>query len=386
MPPSDLPSNQWSLVASCARGCERALKFELKDLGILRSRAAKGAVVFQAPPRALADVNVFSRIASRVLWVLAEFPADTSETLTGELAGIPFERFLDAETTFAIDAHLRGVAWSNSLYAAQRVKDVIVDRLRAKRIGRPNVDTRQPDVRFMLHWDSGSVTFAVDTTGTALHHRGYRPRSAGVAPMRENLAAALLAIGHADIRRPFWDPVCGTGTLGIEQGLRALRRFPGAKRRFAFERWRFTPRELHQSLAEAKERARDEEKRVPEAPIRISDHDEAQLERARYGLERMGLGQHVEVRHIDATTLRMADERPVVVGNLPFGERMGRDDERALRALYQGIGGALERVPDLRALFLSSHPQTDSWIGLGPHKSWSLYSGALPSVLYRWDR
>lgn len=386
MTDTDPSSSQWSLVATCARGCERALKFELKDLGIPRSRAAKGAVVFQAPPQGLADVNVFSRIASRVLWVLAEFRADEPDVLTGELAAVPFERFLDEDTTFAIDAHVRGVPWSNSLFAAQRVKDVILDRLRARRAGRPNVDVRQPDVRFMFHWDAGAVTLAVDSTGTALHHRGYRPRDAGVAPMRENLAAAMLAIGHADIRRPFWDPVCGTGTLGIEQGLRSLRRFPGAKRNFAFERWRFSPRELRDALAMAKERALDEEKQEPEAPIRISDFDEQQLERARYGLERMGLSRHVEVRRLNARTLRVSDERPVVVGNLPFGERMGRDDERALKALYQGIGACLEQVPDLRALFLSSHPQTDAWIGLGPHKTWSLYSGSLASVLFRWDR
>ena len=386
MPPTDPSSNQWSLVATCARGCERALKFELKDLGVPRSRAAKGAVVFEAPPHALADVNVFSRIASRVLWVLAEFRADEADVLTGELAAVPFERFLDEDTTFAIDAHVRGVAWSNSLYAAQRVKDVILDRLRARRVGRPDVDLRQPDVRFMFHWDSGAVTFAVDTTGTALHHRGYRPRSAGVAPMRENLAAAMLAIGHADVRRPFWDPVCGTGTLGIEQGLRSLRRFPGAKRKFAFERWRFTPQELRDALTLAKERALDEEKPAPEAPIRISDFDEQQLERARYGLDRMGLARHVDIRRLNARTLRVSDERPVVVGNLPFGERMGRDDEQALKALYEGIGRSLESVPDLRALFFSSHPKTDTWIGLGPHKTWSLYSGALASVLFRWDR
>lgn len=374
------------LVATCARGTERALKHELSAIGVERSSASKGAVVFDAPLAAVADLNVFSRVASRVLWVLARFDARSPEVLTGELAAVRFERYLDERTTFAVEAHLRDAPWSHTLYAAQRVKDVIVDRLRARRKPRPDVDVRRPDVRFVLHWEGSAVTFALDTTGEPLHKRGYRPRDAGAAPMRETLAAAILAIGHADVRRPFLDPCCGSGTLGVEQALRALNRFPGARRRFAFERWRFTPAELREATARAKERARDGERERAEAPIRLSDIDEAQLERAREALANARLTQHVEVTRCDARRVDVGRERTVVASNLPFGERMGRDDMRALEDLYRGLGARIGEAPDARALLLSSHPRTEELIGLGPAKRWALYSGALRTTLHRWDR
>lgn len=373
------------IVITCARGCEKALKFELRSVGIERSQAQLGAVACEAELDAIAQLNVFSRIGSRVLWVLAQFRAETPEELCGQLAAIRFEQYLPEGTTFAVEAHLRAVPWEHSLYAAQRVKDVVVDRMRARRKPRPEVDTRQPIVRFVLHWDAGQVTFALDTTGEPLHRRGYRPRDAGAAPMRENLAAAMLAIGHADVARPFFDPVCGSGTLGIEQGLRALNRYPAIKRRFAFERWRFTPPELRAALGAATQRARDEERSKAEAPIRISDIDPAQVDRARYGIERMGLSRVVEVSLSDATAATFSGERPVVVGNLPFGERLGRDDEKALERLYRELGARLTETPAFRALLLSSHPRAATLLQLGEGKTWPIWSGAIPATLYRWD-
>lgn len=375
------------LVATCARGTERALKHELRALGIERSASGKGAVVFDAPVSAIAEVNVFSRVASRVLWVLARFEADSPEVLTGELAALKFERYLDdARATFAVEAHLRDAPWSHSLYAAQRVKDVVVDRMRARHKPRPEVDVRQPDVRFVLHWEGRQVTFSLDTTGEPLHKRGYRPRDAGPAPMRETLAAALLAIGHADVQRPFVDPCCGSGTLGVEQGLRSLKRYPGARRRFGYERWRFPPSELFEATRRAKERARDEELERPTAPIRVSDIDERQLERARQSLHAAGLTRHVEVTRCDARQVEVGNERPVVVANLPFGERLGREDTRTLEDLYRDLGARIGESTDARAILLSSHPRTEELIGLGPAKRWSLYSGALRTTLHRWDR
>lgn len=375
-------------IATCARGCEQALKHELRALGIERSQALKGAVAYEAPLAALADVNVFSRVASRALWVQARFEADREKRLVERLQELPFEAFLDEKTTFAVEAHLREAPWDHTLYAAQRVKDVIVDRLRDRRGFRPDVDVKRPAVRFVLHWERASVTFSVDTSGAPLHKRGYRVEG-GEAPMKENLAAALLALGHADVRRPFIDPFCGAGTLAIEQALRALRRAPGAERRFSIDRWRRAPvplDELKAALARARERAKDEALSTLPAPIELSDVDPQAVARAREAVERAGLSGHLLPRRADARKVAMPGERPVVTANLPFGERLGGEDLRALRALYAAFGERMRGEKGARLLLFSAFPDTERALGLGPpEKQWQLYSGPLKAALRRWE-
>jgi putative N6-adenine-specific DNA methylase len=376
------PDSPIKVICTCARGTERALKFELKDLGYPRSQILRGAVQVEAPRAVVADANVFLRVASRVLWQMTSFEAKTEQALVEQLGEFPFEDLVDARRSIMIEAHLgRGAPWNNTKYAAQKVKDVIVDRLRGLGHGRPDVDLDAPYMKLVLHWDEGVATLSVDTTGRPLGQRGYR-RGGGPAPMRENLAAAILAIGHADVRRPFLDPVCGTGTLGIEQALRALNRFPGAKRTFHFERW--APEDVLQALARAKEKAADGVLQKTEAPIRISDHDADQITRAGRAVERLGIGDFVDLRLAEVTEVQ-ADEGGVIVANPPFGERMGRDDEQGLRKLYGELGELASSKPGNRLLVFSSWDETERAIGLGKSKNWALYSGPLKTTLHRWD-
>lgn len=380
-------------IATCARGCEQALKHELRALGVERSQALKGAVAYEAPIGALADVNVFSRVASRALWVQARFDADREKALTEALRELPFEDWLDDKTTFAVEAHLREAPWDHTLYAAQRVKDVVVDRLRERRGSRPDVDVRRPHVRFVLHWERASATFSVDTSGAPLHKRGYRVEG-GEAPMKENLAAAVLAMGHADVKRPFLDPFCGAGTLAIEQALRALRRAPGGERRFSIDRWKRAAGaldELKQALAHARERAGDEALSELPAPIELSDVDPQAVDRAREAVGRAGLSSLLLPRRADARKVELPGERPVVTANLPFGERLGSDDLRALRALYGAFGEHMKAVAGkgeggARLLLFSAFPDAERALGLGkPEKQWQLYSGPLKTMLRRWE-
>lgn len=379
-PPDDI-----SQVVTCARGCEQALKHELRALGIERSRALKGAVAYEAPPAALADVNVFSRVASKALWVLERFEADRESSLVEQLAAIPFEDYLDERTTFAVEAHLKEAPLDHTLYASQRVKDVIVDRMRDTRGSRPDVDVKRPHVRFVLHWEKASVTFSLDTTGVSLHKRGYRV-DGGEAPMKENLAASVLAMGHADVKRPFLDPFCGAGTLAIEQALRALRRAPGVDRRFAIDRWDFAPAEVKEGLVRARERAKDEALDELPAPIELSDVDMAAVERARTAVERAGLSGFLLPRRADARSVEMPGERPVVTANPPFGERLLPDDLRALRDLYRDFGARMKNEKGARLLVFSAFEDAERALDLGrPEKKWSLHSGPMKAMLRRYE-
>ncbi len=372
-------------VATCARGCEQALKHELRAFGVERSQALRGAVSYEAPVQVLADVNVFSRVASRALWVLERFEATDEQALVERLSAVRFEDFLEEGTTLAVEAHLRDAFWDHSLYAAQRVKDVIVDRLRVQGGFRPSVDVKRPHVRFVLHWEKASVTFSFDTSGAPLHKRGYRVEG-GEAPMKENLAAAILAMGHADVKRPFLDPFCGAGTLAIEQALRALKRAPGMERRFAIDRYKRAPKELKEALARARERAADEVLTTLPAPIELSDVDPEAVDRAREAVARAGLSAHLLPTRADARGVKMPGERPVVVSNLPFGERLGGDDLRALRALYGAFGERMRTEAGARLLLFTAYDDAEFAIGLGrPDRRWPLFSGPLKATLRRWE-
>jgi putative N6-adenine-specific DNA methylase len=372
-------------VATCARGCERALKFELNELGIERSVIGRGAVLYEAPLGVLARVNVFSRVASKALWVIARFPAAEPSALLEQLAEVRFEDWLLESTPFAIDAHLRNAPWDHSLYASQRVKDVVVDRIQTRRGFRPTVDVKNPAVRFVLHWEKADVTFSVDTSGAPLHQRGYR-QDGGVAPIKENLAAAILGYGFADVQRPFLDPFCGSGTLAIEQALRALQRAPGSARRFAFEFWSEVPSELRAALIEARAEAKDLAKDVLPAPIHLSDVDDRAVRLAQQAVARAGLEGLLVPRQADARQAALPGERAVVVANLPYGERLGSDDLQALRALYRDFGERLRQEQGVRVLLYTALERAEQHLALGePTRRWPLYSGPLPTMLRRWD-
>ena len=402
--PLPLPADAVTLHLPCARGTERAVEHELLDLGAAGEDVVlgKGVVTAHVPggERAghalMVRANVFSRCASRVLFELAHLEdVKGADDLVERLSHVPFEERLDAKGTLAVDAHLRECEWSHEHYAAQRVKDVIVDRLRGLGRGRPDVDTRRPSLRFVLHWERSHATLSLDTSGDALFQRGYRRGVEGMAPMKETLAASILAMAHADVARPFLDPCCGTGTLAIEQAWRALRRAPGRDRRFGFERWSKRPAELDRALAQARTEARDLERAELPAPIVLSDWHKDAVDGARACLEQAGLARVLTVERVDARKAALPGERPLVVSNLPFGERLG--GERAggqsgrlqLEGFYRTLGERMREAHGARVILFSGYPRARELLALddaaAKKSTWKLKSGPLDAVLYRWD-
>ena len=153
----------------CARGTEHAVEHEMLDLGVTPAKLVVGSSVVSvkdAPLDLIPRANVFSRCASRVLVELARFEGvGGADDLVDRLSHVPFEERLDGKGTFAVDAHLRNVEWTHERYAAQRVKDVVVDRLRGLGRGRPDVDLQRPSIRYVLHWDGSVATLSMDTSG-----------------------------------------------------------------------------------------------------------------------------------------------------------------------------------------------------------------------------
>jgi putative N6-adenine-specific DNA methylase len=378
------------LICTCAQGTATALAHELKSLGATDVVDDGAVVTARGDVSLIPRANVFLRTASRVLLVVERFRGlSTPDDLLDALSRVPFEERLDAKGTFCVDAHLQGVPWTNSLYAAQRTKDVVVDRLRALGRGRPNVDTVRPHVRFVLSWRRDEAVLSIDTSGEALHKRGYRAGVEGRAPLRETLAAAMLALGHADVARPFLDPCCGTGTLAIEQAWRALRRAPGRDRRFGFERWSTRAPELDRATALARTEARDTELKHLPAPVHASDWHQEAIDGVTRCVAQAGLADHVVIERIDARRAEMPGERPVVCSNLPFGERLAAQ-RLQLEGFYRTLGDRIADVDGARALFFSATPDARWWLNLdrrcvGKPRRWNLHAGELPAQLLRWD-
>lgn len=383
------------LICTCARGMSLAVVHELKALGAVDIVDEGAAVIAHGEIDLIPRANVFLRTASRVLLVIDRWSGiATPEDLVEALSHVPFEERIDGKGTFCVDAHLKDTPWTHSLYASQRVKDVVLDRLRSLGLGRPNIDTLRPSVRFVLSWRGQDVTLAVDTSGDALHKRGYRAGVEGRAPMKETLAAALLAIGHADVERPFIDPCCGTGTLVIEQAWRALRRAPGRDRHFGFERWKDRPPALDRALALARTEAKDLERLILPAPIHASDwHNEA-IEHVTHCVMQAGLDKHIVINRVDARAAPMPGEHPVIVANLPFGERLANDRDGGnrlqLEGFYRTLGDRFASIDGARLLLFSAHEHARWWLHLderaaGKSRRWRFAAGDLDATLYRYD-
>lgn len=229
--------------ASCGKGLEYLLADELLSLGCARATATVAGVNVEGSLLDAQRAVLWSRLASRVLWPLAEFDCADEHALYAGVAAIAWTEHLAPGDTIAVDAHVSGDALTHARYAAQRVKDAIVDTVRAAGHARPDVDVDAPDLRVHLVVRKGRATVSIDLSGGPMHRRGWR-LAQGEAPLKETLAAAVLLRGrwprvYAD-GGALLDPMCGSGTLLIEGALMAADVAPGLLRHghAAPTRWR----------------------------------------------------------------------------------------------------------------------------------------------------
>src|SRR4249919_3034030 len=219
--------------ASCGKGLEYLLADELVALGATRATATVAGANVEGTLEDAERAVLWSRLASRVLWPIAEFACEDEHALYAGVAAIDWEAHLGPGHTIAVDAHVSGEALTHARYAAQRVKDGIVDVLRERTGARPDVDVESPDVRINLVVRKGRAIVSIDLGGGPMHRRGWR-RAQGEAPLKENLAAAVLLRGgwpqaYHD-GGALLDPMCGSGTLLIEGALMAADVAPGLLR------------------------------------------------------------------------------------------------------------------------------------------------------------
>ena len=390
--------------ASCPKGLEYLLAEELLALGCTHATAAMAGVNVEGT---LADAQravLWSRLASRVLWPLTDYDCADEHALYAGAAAVPWQEHLGTEQTLAVDAHVSGTAITHARYAAQRVKDAVVDVLRAQTGERPSVDVEAPDLRINLVVRKGRAILSVDLGGGPLHRRGYR-RAQGEAPLKENLAAAVLLRGSwlqlYAAGGSLLDPMCGSGTLLIEGALMAADVAPGLLRTggVAPSRWRgFDTTQWSVLRSEAREREAIGRKGL--RPVFLgSDSDPHAIRAARENGEAAGVADVIKfdvggIAVLATPSLPHAREgandgqtqdrepqpqhlRGLVVCNPPYDARLSADP-----ALYRALGNALKQAtPDWRASLLCGDAELAYATGLRAHKKYQMFNGALECAL-----
>ncbi len=368
------------------KGTEPLLTEELRAMGISGLRPSSGGVAFSDDLEAAYRACLWSRVANRVLLALARFPAPSPEALYAGIQKLDWAEHLDVEGTLAVDCFVRSSRITHSHYAALKVKDAVVDQFRERSGVRPSVDLQRPDVRINLYLFRDQARLSLDLSGESLHRRGYREEG-GMAPLKENLAAAiLLRAGWPEVAQAggaLVDPMCGSGTLPIEAALMAGDVAPGLLgRRFGFEGWLgHIPALWLRLLAEAQQRRSVGLGKLP--PIVGSDRDPRAVRLARRNLEQAGLAGSVRIerRELAEATPPTEGQPGLLMVNPPYGERLGEQDD--LGALYRQLGEVLQKhfAGWRAALFTGNQPLARD-LRLRPEGSFDLYNGALECRLF----
>jgi 23S rRNA G2445 N2-methylase RlmL len=365
--------------ATCAKGTEGPLRRELVELRIRSPRGDTGGVGFEGSFDDGMKACLWSRVAVRVLQEVAAFPAPNADALYRGARAVDWTGHLTPATTFAVSATVQDSAnLRHSGFAALKVKDAVADVLRDRLGARPDVAPDDPDVALFLHLRGIEARLYLDLAGEPLHRRGYRVAMVE-APLKETLAAAVLAIGRVDPTLPFVDPMAGSGTLAIEHALAARRLAPGLSRRFGFERW--PDREGHLRRWEAlKNQARASALPAAPAPIAARDVSPEAVAAARKNAEAAGVAGDLELGVADLTTLQA--RTGTICFNPPYGERLA---PASLEDLYQSISTTLRRQPGCAAVILSGNPQLEWAMGGKAAISHRLWNGPIETRLLRYE-
>ena len=376
---------KYRFFVTCARGTEGALRREIAAMRIAGAKGDHGGVWFEGPLTMGMSVCLRARVAVRVLLQLKEFDAADGAALYAGARAVEWRDWLTAKSTLAVHGSVRDTpALTHSGFVALKVKDAVVDALRDAFGARPDVDTKSPDVGIVVHVAGGKVGLFLNLAGEALHRRGYRVAMVD-APLKETLAAAVLALGGARPELPFIDPMAGSGTFAIEHALAARGIAPGLRRRFGFERWPTLPPELladwSRMRAEAEEAAIAAQ-RTPLPPIVCADTDATAVAATRQNASAAGVDDALTFERADVAALEPRWPSATLFTNPPYGERLKPE---SLGGLYHTMAQRFERLKGWRVVVLSGSPQWTRSMRRKPAVSHKLWNGPLEVRLLCYD-
>lgn len=377
-----------AFFATCPKGIEELLASELAALGGDIAKTTVAGVHFHAPLEVAYRACLWSRLANRIILCLVrEEGIERPEALKSEVQRVDWSRHLAPGATLAVDFHGQSEAIRHTRFGAQTVKDGVVDALRDVGRERPRVELRQPDLRLYAHLHRGRLTLGVDLAGASLHQRGYR-REQGHAPLKENLAAALLIRADWPSRtkrgESLVDPLCGSGTLLIEAALMAADVAPGLNReRFGFHGWAGHDETLWRELKREAQARASLGRRRAKSRLYGFDQSPQALAAAKANAMRAGIPALIDLRGGAVAQLARpaeAETPGLLVTNPPYGERLGELPE--LVPLYAALGERARReFPGWRLALFTGNPDLGHRTGLRADKQYAFKNGPLDCKL-----
>ncbi|MFZ8764988.1 THUMP domain-containing class I SAM-dependent RNA methyltransferase [Enterococcus diestrammenae] len=370
---------EFSLVATAASGLEALVGKELRDLGI-ECAVENGRARFKGTMATIATTNLWLRTADRIKIVVGEFDAYSFDELFEKVKALPWEDFLPLDASFPV----AGKSIKSKLYSVPDcqaiTKKAIVERLRGYYHRPANVPLAETGALFQLEVAllKDHVMVTLDTTGPSLFKRGYRLEKGG-APLKENMAAALVMLTNWRKDRPFVDPVCGSGTLCIEAALLGHNIAPGFNRSFACEEWDWFSDSIFETV-----RKDAEEKADYDVELDISGFDinGKMIEIAQANADEIGLGDSITFKQQAVKDFTTEKEYGVIVANPPYGERLG--EAETVRELYQQMGQAFKPLSTWSKYILTSDLQFEEFYGAKATKKRKLYNGALRTDFFQY--
>ena len=365
------------LVAPCLFGLEKQLGEEIDALGLSRIETMDGRVIFSADAWDIPRVNIGLRLAERVLIRLGCFEATDFTVLYERTKALPWEAWIGKNDIFPVKGH----ALKSKLFSVpdcqKIVKKAVVDRLGAKYGIKwfPETGVKY-QIEFFIFKDRAHLM--IDTSGVSLHKRGYRPE-AGLAPLRETLAAAMALTARPREDILFWDPMCGSGTIAIEAAMILSNRAPGLGRTFAAEQFPAIPQTAWKNARESAEAAI---KKDASFEVWASDIDESMLDLTYENALRAGVEEHLNIFAADVREIVKPDRRGSIVCNPPYGERLMTPAE--VEELYRAMGKHFKTFSPWQIYIITSHPDFEKLYGEKADKVRRLYNGMIPCNLYQY--
>ncbi|MFT5575013.1 MAG: 23S rRNA (guanine2445-N2)-methyltransferase / 23S rRNA (guanine2069-N7)-methyltransferase [Bermanella sp.] len=382
------PQSTFAFKATCPKSLEEILADELVALGATEPRQSVGAVYFNASMECAYCCCLWSRLANRILLILSDFEIDSGDELYAGVKAITWNEHMAGDGSFAIDFNGKAHWLNNTQFGMFRCKDAIVDYFKDSEDRRPDIEKTQPDIRLNVRVKKGRAQVALDLSGDSLHRRGYRSKG-GLAPLKENLAAAILIRadwpGMAARGGALIDPMCGSGTLIIEGAWMAMDIAPGLlRRRWGFDRWLGHVPALWDALREEAKTRRSAglDRQWPE--IRGYDASASAIAMAEENIEDAGLKGRVRVLRKELSDFVKPTHAELSTGliltNPPYGERLG--DESSLVHLYRYLGEAFSRdFIGWRAGVFTGNPHLGKAMQWHSHQQYKMLNGSIESRL-----
>ncbi|MBQ8496469.1 MAG: class I SAM-dependent RNA methyltransferase [Clostridia bacterium] len=364
------------LVATCLFGLEHILGEEIDALGYKRIATIDGRVTFEGDETAIAKCNLWLRTAERVFILLDTFHAATFNDLFEGTKALPWENFIPKNGEFPVKGH----SIKSTLFSIPDCQKIIKKAVATKLSSVYKTDWLREDgakyqIEFFILKDEASLM--IDTSGTALHKRGYRPQNMP-APLRETLAAAMVKIARPREDVLLHDPFCGSGTIPIEAAMLMSNTAPGLSRSFAAEDFDFIPKEIWQNV---REEARNAIKTDCTFEAYASDIDPEAVKNAELCVKKSGMTKYIKVYRADALQITTGDRRGTVVCNPPYGERLGTIKEA--ETLYKKMGKQFATLGAWQIYVLTSNESFEKLYGRRADKVRKLYNGMLPCYYYQ---